>query len=81
MMQVDSQLSKDGASYPEPDTLRIQRLVEALLPDLEPDTAFTVEQLLQFAYLKGREDLCVHLRVASLEIQEQIREIIESSST
>lgn len=72
---IDSQLAKDGSGFPEPDMSRIQRLVEALLPDLEPEAALTVERLLQFAYLRGRQDLCVYLQLADLEIQEEIRAI------
>jgi Rad3-related DNA helicase len=72
---VDSRLSKEGSGFPEPDLRRIQRLVEILLPYLEPEMALIVEGLLQFAYLKGRQDLCVYLRLADLEIQEQIRAI------
>lgn len=58
---------------------RIQTLVDAVLPDLEPWVGLTVERLLQFAYLKGRQDLTMHLRLVDMEAQEEIREIVDSS--
>jgi hypothetical protein len=76
---IDSQLATYGSGFPEPDMGRIQTLVEAVLPDLDPMVELTVERLLQFAYLKGRQDVCLYLQLADLEVQEQIREIRESS--
>ena len=76
---IDSQLATYGSGFPEPDMGRIQTLVETLLPDLDPMVELTVERLLQFAYLKGRQDVCLFLQLADLEVQEQIREIRESS--
>lgn len=76
---IDSQLATYVSGFPEPDMQRIQALVDAVLPDLEPWVELTVERLLQFAYLKGRQDLSMHLRLADMEAQEEIREIVESS--
>ncbi|MBV9506517.1 MAG: hypothetical protein JO323_16110 [Acidobacteriia bacterium] len=74
-MSIDPQLAREGSAYQEPDILRIQGLVNTLLPDIEPELALTIEQLLLFAYLKGRQDLCVYLHLANQEIQERVREI------